>query len=584
MRLRPEIQQKENALLWLGMAILAVLGVFAVVFARERLYGDSAIYLFWLSQTENFQILHLRPSSYFTQWLPLLGMKAGAEMNTVIVLHSLSEWLLVSLSFLLIAVRLRQVRLGLAMLLALLIGSRWNYFNPVSELLTGLPFFFLMFALLLQDKKSAWSYVWCFLLLVFTLFNHMLFSLMVPLFAAWLWLINRLENRLFWTGLAVIMVVAIGHFLVMDSYDIGSIKADEGIADGMERVRRFGFANFLKHELKFKWAAFFMSALVLWALLKQKFRLAALLFLGAATGLTLLVIYKYGGYFPETYEPFERYLFPVSVFAAFAFMMIRPLQNLRIETAFLTLVAVFQLAALYRYGSFVTKRFDFLDYALVYAQENEKPKLAFRAENYYTDPLGHNWTMMNESVLLTSGKFDKQTSQVFIYEYFQPGEVDNLPEDELLWAPYAGWTIKIDDLNPRYFKMKKGMLQMANTDSIQRFRGESWFENLTLEIGNPTTQKPGKMTTMPITILNSNTQPLTSGMRKERIVIFTGWMDKTGYRQLHTETAIIADVHKRLKQPVKVQIPPKDHEWTFTAGLVLADSLLVPLKTSPLKN
>jgi|GEM_PF-1730570 len=583
MRLRPQTIQNEKPLLWLGLAILAVLAVFAVLFARERLYGDSAIYLFWMTQTEDFQILHLRPSSYFTQWLPLLAMKSGATMQTVIQLHSFSEWLLMAGTFILIAVRLKQVRLGIAMLMAILIGSRWNYFNPVSELLTGLPFFFLMFALLLSERKTLITYILCSLLLVFTIFNHMLFSLMVPLFGAWLWLVGRVSARIFWIGLVITIVAGLVHYLVMDSYDQGSIKADEGIREGFDRIRKFGFAAFLKNELKFKWVGLVMSAAVLWALWKQKRILAAVLFGGSTIGLTLLVIFKYGGYFPETYEPFERYLFPVSAFAAFAFMMTRPVQKPGRELFFLAFAALFQLVVLHRYGAFVTKRFDFLDHALDYTIERGVPKLAFRAENYYTDPLGHNWTMLNESVLMTSAKYNKQTAQVFVYEYFQPGEVDQLPEDELLWAPYAGWTLKIDELNPNYFNMQKGPLLIANTDSIQRFRGPQWFDKIQIEAGRAESTRPGAKTRLPLTIINGNAEPLTSGMRKERIVLYTAWIDEKGNSQLHTETTMIADVHTRLTQPVKMQVPPANHQWTFTAGLYLADSLLIPLRVSAVK-
>jgi hypothetical protein len=562
----------------LGLLILAVYAVLALVYARERLYGDSAIYLHWLVQNETFQILHLRPSSFFTQWLPLIGIKAGADLQHIILLHSFSDWPILALCWTIIAFTLRQPALALAMLLSLLIGSRWNYFNPVSELLTGLPFFFLMFGVLLRFGESKRTLLLAFPLLIFTLFNHKLYTLLIPMCLIWLYLVRLISTKTLSVSLLLTIVGAGIQWLAMDDYDSASMEGRAQEASILSRFNTFPFKEFFKAGIKDFAGEWSLILLMTAGLIYKRSYLAAAYLVGSVTVFTGLIIYKFGDLYPNTYEPFERYLFPLAAFIAFAFFTYLPIVTIRTKSVLIAFIALYHFVILTHYGHVVTKRYNQFELAINYAAANNIPKLSFRSENYYIEPLGHNWTMVNESVLLSAASNKGNVSQIFIHEYFSQQELDSVRPNQLFCYPAVWCRTFVSDLNPNYFRMKEGAIQMANTDSIQLNRGEAWFKRLQVSFGKRIGNYPGSYTYIPITITNPNTEPLTSGKRLESIWIYTSWTDSKGEKRHHCESPVFADVHQQLTQYVRMKNATTGEDVeSMQVGIYLSDSLLIPI-------
>ncbi|UPT65231.1 MAG: hypothetical protein M0D57_11705 [Sphingobacteriales bacterium JAD_PAG50586_3] len=123
---------------------LPVLFVFSIVFVNERIYGDSAGYMFQVINFETFNIVHNRPSSVFVEWLPLLLVKLHAPLQVVLYGFSIGEFAWFLIWYLLFSRVLKAPMYGVGVVLAYVFGLRWNYFNPVSELITAFPFVFLL--------------------------------------------------------------------------------------------------------------------------------------------------------------------------------------------------------------------------------------------------------------------------------------------------------------------------------------------------------------------------------------------------------------------------------------------------------
>lgn len=134
-----------------GFILLLVL---SAVIANERvIYIDSAAQLFEMIQRDWFVIYDHRYTMAITQLLPLLFIKLQLPLQAIIVAYSISAPLLAYGAYLVITYVLRDVRLGLALLLPLLC-MRHTFFHAISESFSLMIYAILLAALLLHRPKE----------------------------------------------------------------------------------------------------------------------------------------------------------------------------------------------------------------------------------------------------------------------------------------------------------------------------------------------------------------------------------------------------------------------------------------------
>ena len=120
--------------------VMPVLFVFSIVFANERIYGDSADYLFKIIHHGDFFIAHNRPASVFVEWLPLLMVKLKLPLSYILYGFSIAEFAYFFIWYIIFSRVLKAPPYAIGIVLAYTFGLRWNYFNPVSELILAFPF------------------------------------------------------------------------------------------------------------------------------------------------------------------------------------------------------------------------------------------------------------------------------------------------------------------------------------------------------------------------------------------------------------------------------------------------------------
>ena len=147
------LKEKKTILIYTSICLL-IWCFFSLFFAFERLYGDSAYYLFYMINDAKYFIAHHRPASLFIEWIPLIQIKIGSSINSIIYGFSFNEAIFQILAVLLTCLWLKDPFLGFAMIITLFVGAKWNCFNPVSELILGTPVFFFMFGILLNIEMS----------------------------------------------------------------------------------------------------------------------------------------------------------------------------------------------------------------------------------------------------------------------------------------------------------------------------------------------------------------------------------------------------------------------------------------------
>jgi len=160
------------SLLFCG-AGLFFLAVFAWRFADQRLYADSGYYLARVINEGNFHIEHGRWVLALSQIVPLIGVKLGLSMKTLIVLHSLNDVVFLGLCMWFALRTLRNVHAAVALMAVHLIGLTHGLFCPIFELYYGVDLLILFSAVLTSTRlapRARW--VLLVLLLVGAISSH----------------------------------------------------------------------------------------------------------------------------------------------------------------------------------------------------------------------------------------------------------------------------------------------------------------------------------------------------------------------------------------------------------------------------
>lgn len=138
----------QRGTLLLGSAALLLLGGFAMVFAKERLYADAGYFLVRIIDGESFHLINHRWLMPLIQWMPLLGVKSGAGLPVIVMLYSLGNVVLATFLFFFTLLVLRDRLHALVLLATQFIGLSHALFCPVFELYYGAMLLVVMRAVL----------------------------------------------------------------------------------------------------------------------------------------------------------------------------------------------------------------------------------------------------------------------------------------------------------------------------------------------------------------------------------------------------------------------------------------------------
>lgn len=564
--------------------ILLIWLCFAAFFSAERLYGDSAFYLFQLVNDTRFVIEHDRPSSVFMQVIPYMLTVSNASLSQIILWFSLNEWLYYAIAFLFLAFVLKDKNAALGFLFALIIGIRYNYFNPVSELILSTPLIFITFSLL-SKNLNVLKLVLIFLLFIVIVYSHPLNILVCGLLFFFLPLDHfRKYKNLIITLFIMFIGIVIYKFLDFDEYEVNSVQGKSGksISEIYDVLSKYNYARFIFRVIP---GYLGLICLIVWIVIKRKTIVSFynyLFFIFFITGFFVLVLYKYGHLFPDTYEPFERYLFIIPVVTCLMFFYkIYPHINPRISFIILMCITIYHGGALYVYSQKVDDRYKQFYRTLDYSSTIPYDIIAIRAENYSVRKYGQDWIMANESILLTSRNSNKNSKQVIIREALDDNIFKNLSGSRYLYSPW--WDVDLNTLNHNYFNLNNAAVQLVNTDTSQRDFPESYFLNINCVIHEnesfPQKFKINSKKYILFTIINNSGHPLYSGKRTDGIAFRVQWknMSDNSLRISGVESPVLADIYSILSQEILFAAPETSGNYSWRVGLHFDNGRFIPL-------
>jgi len=139
----------ELTLAWAGILFITV---FAVVYAKERLYADSAYFLTQVVADGNFHIINGRWLIPMSQWMALIGVYLGLPMGTIIILFSLGNVVLLLALYLFVTRVLGNHSAGISLVAMQFVGITHALFCSIFEFYYGAMLLVLFFALLYSDR------------------------------------------------------------------------------------------------------------------------------------------------------------------------------------------------------------------------------------------------------------------------------------------------------------------------------------------------------------------------------------------------------------------------------------------------
>jgi hypothetical protein len=554
-----------------------ILGIFSIVLSKERLYGDSADYLLRMIHESSFFIIHSRPASVFIEWLPVLLIKQGVDLNLVVLAQSFSEWLWVFLNFLLLGFVLKSPKHAIAIVMVYLFSIRWNYFNPVSELLLAFPLFILMHYMwsTLHNRVLLVNLILSWTIGVFLFFSHPLYIIALPVMLGFVWLQESKHKDYIIIGVGLIALVALRYYY-LDSYEKDPLSTMNVSLSPSKMLKRF-IAIGTFYELGKCYAGFiFLTIAGAFALRKAKNYTRLALFLGFIFGFAGLVAHKFGGLYPETFEPFERYIFilPLTVVT-----ILIPVWSSWTgwKRNLLIVMMCWHAYYIYRYSRIVVNRYEVFENAIFNSRQFDEAKVVYRKENYHPEFLsnrinGHDWIMPSESLILSSMKGNEETKQVYIKEIFPDEMYESLKADEFMYY-ISGWTAPVSSLNHTYMNMKPGKWLVANTDSAQVIDVE-FIESIEFSPSAEAEFTTNEKTHLQVTLTNTSGKPLYSGMRTRKAGIGYRWLKK-GETQMEEGkflSPLMADLLSVVNQRIIIVGPEAEGEYELIPGWQLEEN------------
>lgn len=315
----------------MGFLFYAFLFFLAWYFYKERMIAyDSANYSLRMEQTGTFFLPHARWGSVFTQAIPLLALKSGCSLAFFLKSYSVSFILLDYLLFLACTLIFKNNKAGIAMLLSMSLGFRWMFYYTISELLTGMAFAILLYAVVASirpadsaKRKTGLVLLSLFLIYTISYFHQLalfpaLFVLLFELIAA-----KRYKDRT--VILLFVLTVAWSYIRIkvfsVDEYTHGKILSFETYRTQLFRVFELPSWGYLESYL-FSFAKWLFALLVFCSIClawRKHWRLLVF-FLSFSAGYALLVVLTY--YKGESGLMIETYLPPLGLYTALVFVFL----------------------------------------------------------------------------------------------------------------------------------------------------------------------------------------------------------------------------------------------------------------------
>lgn len=443
-------------------------------FKARVLSYDSAWHLFSIIQEGTFLLDHNRYLIVAIQWLPLLLVKLGASLKTIMLAYSVS-WVLFPYGiYLLLIYGFKTYQAALLLVLALMLNPGVSFFYIAAELPLSLGIFALLVAWLSymeeRPQTSFWlRFIVAILLIVIASYGRLLIGAVI---LAYLIFVGIAEQQwkdrlwqalvgfvLFWFCLRVMVIPS-------DSYEGGAIRNMAQIFDWDTYFSRPNYLQpWFRAISKSLWPNYLISLGLLSFYLVKRRLLLAFYILGLLLGFSLLSIW---------FSPFgalgsDHYLMMWGGMIALPLLMaLAKIKHKVLPGAILICISLICLNNCYQLRRHFVKRVAYLEFVLA-----ENTKLNSAKTISTREDLDHNyfwvdWSLGVESLLLSSMNSADSSKTIFSVIPSQISKAELSMQKSDLWlGPHFKPPRPTSELNPTYFRLPMQAYQRLKPSPYQ---------------------------------------------------------------------------------------------------------------------
>lgn len=451
----------NNRLVWSGHVFMFFLLFMSVYFYAERaLFYDSAFQFFKLINTESYNIEADRWSAILVQSLPLLAIKLGFSLKSILILGSFSYVFIGYLVFIINTYVLRNTVAGIAVLFLYTACIRESFFYCVTELPVGMLFVTTFYAWLFYPHKTGKhvpiilyvSVAVCILLVCF-FFHPMTFFPVIFIIGFYLLHTKKYTSPALISILLFTLLIYTSKmfFTSSDSYEGNLFSQLTDAPMLLMHLFSLDSTSFFAH----RFFSLYLICNILSCLVAAYY---------AATKKWLLLTWfllNYGGFLlvcfitfnkGDSHVAMEKYFMPVSFLIAIPFLheIVSAKRFKLIGFAICFVVFSRGVYGIWYASDYFTKRLAYVDRLISVAQAHSANKLVvFKEdinENYTT------WACALETLLRSATNKNLPQTTVYLIHKNELAEMDLSSPTLFLYVPFDR-NFNIDALNKHYFKL-----------------------------------------------------------------------------------------------------------------------------------
>lgn len=451
-------------------------GVFAWMFYlawhffKERLYADSAYYIFHSIDSGSFVTANQRIVLGISELISLGVFYCGASLKTILMSWSLSHVIFYYVLFIIVYHVHRHEAAGIAIILLQVIGQVWLYYSPMLEICYGAALL-VVFSVLLEEKKfTAGRWFWLIVLEILVLTSHPENFVLFFFVVAGDVLQNGFKKKAHLTFFIILVACIIFKSFTFSEYEGGKLGYMLDVNQNHQYENLWN-KNYMGDVLSVFTGHYqlLIALLILGTTAMIRFKKWRQLFLFYFCVCGLMVLINATNYAREFTRYNESLYYPLVSVITLAFLteFYRPLNGHWKNILFFILIcaALVQLNIIRKNGEYLGLRTLQMENMIDASRLTGQKKTLVRLENAEKERWVLNWSYPMETLLLSSLNDASETVSLVAdedYDY-RDTSIALTPQRFIL----RRWEIRDDhDLLP-FFSMRGGnYLTMNNADSL----------------------------------------------------------------------------------------------------------------------
>ena len=449
---------------WIGHAFFAVLLVFAVIYAKERvLLIDSSSQLFEIINGGGFVIYDHRFSMCLSQLLPLLMVKINAPLWVIMYSYSISFVLLYYLAYLFVQYVVKDNN-GIVLMMFGFLCVTHTFFHTISETMQLMFMAAALYSLLCHSfDGSGLKQILCYLayvaLIAFCVFIHPI-SLFILTF---IFLFRIIDSK----KIDVKTIIGIVAFVILYQINYKMMKSNTRESSivltydmMMDMLPHIFESSFYEAFWLYFWDYCYIPTILaivvtLFYIFKKNYikALFMIAYLGGFLAITLITYFR-----PDYNIGVERAFMPLMFFVGVPLIYdVIPRAGDRYNVSLIAFIAILAISRYYgieKAGVFYSQRLNSLEKITDFADDVDCQKLIIRraTANALFFPL---WGESIGTMMMSSMKNGPEhTVSLYVADDDFEKDLDLITDNNFL---YVDWSkiLWYDRLNTRYFKLKR---------------------------------------------------------------------------------------------------------------------------------